>query len=111
MKVFSHVAAAKELARVLRKPVLYLGFDPGNPAFPAEWDKAAPYLKFDDNETMQAVFDGQAIIVCDTDKERDQLYHMTVGDDGPTKTNSYDGSVRVYALTIDRTGQALNENT
>ena len=111
MKVFSHVKAACELARALHKPVLYLGFNPDHPAFAAEWDKAAPYLTYDDNETMQAVFDGNAIIVCDSDKERDRLYNLTVGDDGPTKTNSYDGPVRVYALTIDRTGQTLNENT
>lgn len=111
MRVYSHVKAACELAKALHKPVLYLAFNPENPAFPAEWDKAAPYLTYDDNETMQAVFDGHAIVVCETDKERDKLYDMTVGDDGPTKTNSYDGSVRVYALTIDRNGQTLNENT
>lgn len=111
MKAYSQVGVARALAKALHKPVLYLGFNPDNPAFPAEWDKAAPYLKFDDNETMQGVFDGSLILVCETDKERDHLYNQTVGDDGPTTLNPYHGSVRVYALTIDRTGQTLNENT
>jgi hypothetical protein len=109
--------AASELAKALKKPVLYINFEGLD-----DWDelfKAAPYLReaFANREQknrdnpMQCVADGTAIIVCDTDKERDNLYEQTVGDDGPTKFNSYRGPVHVYALTIGRDGQFLNENT
>jgi len=110
VKVYDPLAAACALAKAKKKPVLFLHF-------PTTWDtsveleeilKAAPYLTFDD---AQALSDGYAFIVCDSDKERDKLYELTVGDDGPTMFNDYDGPVRVYALTIDRTGQTLNENT
>ena len=36
---------------------------------------------------------------------------MTVGDDGPTKDNSYTGMARVYAVTISNKGELLTENT
>lgn len=39
------------------------------------------------------------------------LYDMTVGDDGPTAVNSYNGPCKVYALTCDNYGRFLNENT
>jgi len=38
-------------------------------------------------------------------------YYRTVGDDGPTKLNDYNGPCRIYALTCDPFGQLLNENT
>lgn len=111
MKVYSQVKLACAFAKARKKPVLFLAFHPDHPEFINDWAKAVPYLSIDDNETMQALFDGYAIIECDSDKERDKLYELTVGDDGPTMFNKYNGPVRVYALTIDRTGQTLNENT
>lgn len=89
MKVYDHISAACELAKATNKPVLFLSFNIEDNQFSEDWNKAAPYLDFQDNKTSQAVFDGQAIIICDSDAERDKL----------------------YALTIDRTGQTLNENT
>lgn len=111
MKLFSPLRVACEVARARKKPVLFLSFNPQQDHFADDFMKAAPYLDLDGNDTMQAVFDGYAIIVCDSDKERDKLYELTVGDDGPTMLNKYNGPVRIYALTIDRTGQTLNENT
>ena len=109
--------AASELARLHKKPVLYISF-----SWEKSWEelfKAAPYLErgfrdiqqHDDNNPAQCLMEGQAIIVCDTDEERDNLFSLTVGDDGPTQANPYAGPARVYALTISADGESLNENT
>jgi hypothetical protein len=71
--------------------------------------KAAPYLKY--TEDSQIIGDGWGVILCETEAEMENIFWSTVGDDGPTKLNSYDGNFRVYALTCDPEGQLLNENT
>lgn len=108
MKVLSGIELACEVAKKFKKPVLFLNLSQADSIAYEEVFKAAPYLGFDDT---QALADGNAIIVCDTVKEQEVLYSLTVGDDGPTKFNAYDGPARVYALTIDKNGQTLNENT
>jgi len=70
--------------------------------------KAAPYLSMDD---MQIIFDEHGIILFDNRAEMDATFELTVGDDGPTDTNPYDGPARVWALTCDESGQLLSENT
>lgn len=107
MKFLSQVKAACHLAGALQKWVLYISFDPGY--MPEEILKAAPYLNSD--EHLQILMDGVAIIICESAEECNLLYQQTVGDDGPTKTNTYNGPCHVYALTIDSDGQARNENT
>jgi len=74
-----------------------------------EITKAAPYLTFDNN--AQIIGDGIGYILADTREEIYNLYNQTVGDDGPTKLNSYKGLVKVYALTCDSNGNFLSENT
>ena len=79
-----------------------------------EISKAAPYIDLTiENKTpdMQMVFDEQGFILCDSEEEMQSLYDQTVGDDGPTKLNSYDGPARVFALTCDPNGNLLGENT
>lgn len=78
----------------------------------ADWDEvclAAPYLKCE--KLWQVQFAGVAYLFFDSEEELDRYYNKTVGDDGPTETNSYDGPVRVYALTCDPSGSLMNENT
>jgi len=70
---------------------------------------AAPYLH--QLEDGQILLDGQGIILCDSEKECYNLYDQTVGDDGPTSLNSYDGPDKVYALTCNPSGQLQSENT
>jgi hypothetical protein len=111
VKVYSPLNVARALAKARNKPVLFLAFNPEHAKFNDDWNKAVPYLDIEGEDVMQALFDGHMIIECDSDKERDKLYALTVGDDGPTMFNKYNGPVRVYALTIDRRGQTLNENT
>lgn len=101
------------MAKGLGKPILYISFTTPNPETGtfdeeiAELKKAAPYL-FDENgcKYIQILADGQGYLVCEDTAELELLYDLTVGDDGPTSTNSYDGPVRVHALTSDG-----NENT
>ena len=106
MKVLTSVELAQEVAKLYKKPVLYISY------FGSEYEeitKAAPYLSIEKH--AQAILDGEAVIICDSLEEQQKLYWQTVGDDGPTKTNPYKGKARVYALTIDKTGQTQNENT
>jgi hypothetical protein len=102
------------MAKGLGKPVLFISFTTPD-VFAPDFDayiqglrKAAPYL-FDEDGTckyIQILSDGEGYLVCDDVAELDRLYDMTVGDDGPTSSNPYDGDVRVSAVTSEG-----NENT
>jgi hypothetical protein len=70
--------------------------------------KAVPWFDFDTG--FQCIADGFAVVL-GTEREIEDLYQQVVGDDGPTYLNSYDGPVRVYALTCNPEGQTENENT
>jgi len=76
----------------------------------ADVEKAAPYLTLEDDFQI-IISDGRGIILCDTEEEMNSIFHQTVGDDGPTELNSYNGPVRVYALTCSPDGKMLTENT
>ena len=104
MRVLSDVHLACEFAKLHGKPVLYLNF-----AGVDDPTQAAPYLNYQDH--IQMIVDGVAFVVCDDMEECERLYATTVGADGPTPLNPYAGPDRVYALTIDSTGQPRNENT
>ncbi len=108
MKVLNTYTMVSELARALKKPCLFLGLPPFDEHV-FETIKAAPYLNF--QEHTQALMDGQAVIVCDTSEERDRLFDLTIGDDGPTETNPYSGPAKVFAMTISEDGEILTENT
>jgi hypothetical protein len=109
MKVLSAIELACYVAKKANKPVLFISFPFNDDANYFDVLKAAPYLSIE--RDTQAIYDGYAVILCDSVEEQERLYNQTVGDDGPTKLNKYNGPARVYALTIDRTGQTLNENT
>ena len=77
-----------------------------------DWEgilQAAPYLSA--QQHLQFLSDGGGVILSSFQEEIEKLYEQTVGDDGPTKANSYMGPVRVYALTCGPDGKFLNENT
>lgn len=89
-------------------------------AVPANWDdvvpsrqnelqKAVPYLNRD--QVFELLLQGSVYLFCDSEEECYRYYEQTVGDDGPTETNPYDGPVRVYALTCDPNGELQAENT
>src|SRR3990172_7631597 len=116
MKKLDIVTAFSELCKASGKYGLYVSFS--NSGLSGDragsgWDeirKAAPYLDtFEEND--QILMDGQGIILCDSQEEMADLYHQTVGDEGPTRLNSYAGPAKVYALSCDSSGLFLMENT
>lgn len=86
-------------SRGLGKPVLYVSFDGDLPW--EEVGKAAPYLLDEDGSFRwpQILADGRGYIACDSVEECARLFGLTVGDEGPTPSNPYDGPARVYAAT------------
>lgn len=105
-KALTVIEMAQIVCKARKKPGIFLSFN-GEPI--SENIKCAPYL--DDDKSMQAIADGYGLVLCDSIKERDRLYDMTVGDEGPTRLNKYKGTGNVYALTISAKGELLNENT
>lgn len=100
--------AFAELCRTSKSWGLYLSFNE-HAQFSADGPSAAPYLTMEDD--AQALIDGELFILCSTEVEMIDLFDQTVGDDGPTATNAYDGEARAYALTCSPDGVLLNENT
>lgn len=69
---------------------------------------AAPYLHTNsfNGEGWRAQY-----LLFDTKEDMERCYWATVGPDGPTETNDYDGNATIYAVTCSPAGQLLNENT
>jgi hypothetical protein len=87
-----------------------LGHKPGE--FPDNIDEyigAAPYLKYPANETV--LVNGFGYFLFDHRDDLDYAFDVTVGDNGPTMWNDYDGPASVYALTCGPDGVELDENT
>jgi len=103
-KVISVYDMLLALAEKLNRPVMYISFRAATDGLD-EIKKAAPYLN-DGNKYFDIVLNGSGFIVCDDKEELDHLYSSTVGDDGPTSINPYNGPAKIYALTSDG-----NENT
>jgi hypothetical protein len=55
--------------------------------------------------------DGERYFLFETEEAMLAAYDATVGDDGPTAANAYDGSASIYALTCSPAGELLTENT
>jgi len=109
MKAFTIIDAMQELAKSTNKPCMFIGSWEWYDGDLTDVIYAAPYLDLE--RDMQLLSDGQGILVFDSEEEMERYYKMTVGDDGPTESNSYDGPARVYAVTCSRVGELLSENT
>ena len=72
--------------------------------------KAAPILEIQEDWKLKTTLDCIAFIQCKTSSEALEVYNKTVGDDGPTDLNKYNGPMRVYALIIHPEGMGA-ENT
>lgn len=107
------------LCKTKKKWGLFLSFEP--PKYPEDYNdlgawvkerqKAAPYLTADMLLDQDVPDYGYMYIFFKTKKEMEKHFWLTVGDDGPTGLNHYNGPVKIYALTCDPRGQTLNENT
>jgi hypothetical protein len=112
VRSFSAVELFQAYCGMARVWGLYISFvNPPEVSFedaPGELAKAVPYF---DELTTQAWCNGQAFLVFDSEQEMRKYYNNTVGEDGPTASNPYDGPARAYALAIGTDGKALTENT
>jgi hypothetical protein len=87
-----------------------LGHKPGKfPESIEEYYLAAPYLRYPENETV--LINGFGFLLFDNRDDMEHAFDTTVGDNGPTKYNDYDGPASVYALTCGPDGVELDENT
>lgn len=110
MEKLSVMDAVKLVAQSQNKWAIYISWVwPDAYEDHEELIKAAPYLNLEDDS--QIIFDGCAILLFETEEEMQDIFYRTVGDDGPTKLNNYNGKIRVYALTCNPRGLLLNENT
>lgn len=107
MRILNEMEVLQELAKALNKPCMYIS-NLDNPNW-KEVERAAPYLKF--SLHGQCFIENHAILIFDDETEMETVYKLTVGDDGPTELNRYNGDVRVYAITCSANGELLNENT
>lgn len=105
----SHWDFSKLFCKLTNKWCVYIAFEYAlEETTITEIIKAAPCLSFDTD--YQLLSDGEGWIVCDTEAEAFSIYNSIVGDDGPTKTNSYNGKAIVYACVYSNRG-AETENT
>ena len=104
MEILTIIEATKKLAKTLQKPVMYISFDGSLNAI-----RAAPYLSL--KEHGQLIADGEGILIFEDNAEMEHYYKMTIGDDGPTELNPYNGIYRVYALICNADGEFVGENT
>ena len=111
MKVLTFSDTLAAAAKGLGKWCIYVGIH-YTIEEEAEILKAAPWLtKLDSFDLTGFIMDGGGIIAFNSEQEMLDAYENTVGEDGPTKTNSYDGPVHIYCLTCDSKGHLQNENT
>jgi len=62
-------------------------------------------------EATILAFEGELFLFFADEEKCRFVYEGIVGDDGPTKRNSYNGLVRVHAVTCDSEGHLRSENT
>ncbi len=111
MKILDQFAVLSAVAKGLGKWCMYVGV-PYSIEQEAEVLKAAPCLRNLDPFDRDRLFeDGGGILAFDSEAECNEAFESTVGEDGPTKTNPYDGEVKVFATTCDPKGRGMQENT
>lgn len=110
MQILDHVKTLELLCESTKKCGMYINIynDQGENEYNyLEVIKAAPYLE----SHNQVILESSGFILFDNVEEMLEAYNQTVGDDGPTKSNPYDGPCRVYAITCNPDGITMNENT
>ena len=109
MEILTIKETIQKLARVLAKPCMYISFIAGDFVSGISSIRAAPYLSL--KEHGQLITEGEGILIFEDNAEMEHYYKMTIGDDGPTELNPYNGIYRVYALCCSADGEFLYENT
>ena len=118
MKILDEIELMKRYAKKASKFCMYISWDDewkgkdGPDSFFLFEDLilAAPYLKKYE-KTVMALNSSRLVLIFNTEEEMEYRFNQTVGEDGPTILNNYDGIVRVYALTCSNEGELWSENT
>jgi hypothetical protein len=90
---------------------LYLSFAAGGRGGLSEAMAAAPYLEDPKYFPFLLTPHVEMVILFDTREEMNKHFGMTVGEDGPTKSNPYKGPATIFACTCGPDGNLLGENT
>jgi hypothetical protein len=124
MNILSRTKLIAQFAKLSNKWIVYLSW--GGYYLSDRFDyqellKAAPYLNTDlmqDEQAKEEIesaiiwsTDNNAILTCETEEEAFYYFDRTVGDDGPTKFNNYQGRANIYAEIIDNNGNSITVNT
>jgi hypothetical protein len=114
MKILDQTDTMSELCKATGKWGMFVSFD-DDVGDLNELKQAAPWLCDDVgnflDDAMQLIADGMGFLLFDSQEEMEAIYAATVGDDGPTELNPYDGPVTVYATMCGPDGKFRNENT
>jgi hypothetical protein len=97
------------MARKKGKPGMYLHVLIEEPT-QKDLREAAPWMD-EDLHAALILGRGEAYVFFDSREEMEWCYGQTVGPDGPTLHNPYNGLCRIYAVTADATGRLHSENT
>ena len=109
MLAYSKIEVLEALCIATKKWGLFISiFDDDNPVLFQEIVKAASFLDYDNHG--QIIVDKEGWFLFNSEKDMEEAYSKCVGRDGPTKLNSYEGDVVVYALTCDPEGYLITEN-
>lgn len=111
MKPLPFIEALSEMCKATRKWGMYISINNVDEFNFLEQVKAAPCISRNTSEGMQILVDRGGFFLFDTEEEMEENFWMTVGDDGPTVSNPYNGSVKVYAITCAPDGEFITENT
>jgi len=74
-----------------------------------DYMKAAPYLKYPENESI--LLNGFGYFFFEHEDDMQYAFNVTVGDRGPNEWNDYAGPAKVYAVTCGPQGVEVDENT
>jgi hypothetical protein len=107
MRILTTVELMQEFCKQSKRFGMFVSFDP-NQSF-EETGNAAPYLNPD--ASLQALCNGEAVLIFDTREEMEGAFELTVGEDGLTVLNPYAGPAKVYAATCNDLGEIETENT
>lgn len=113
--ILDHIDLLVAACRLHKKWGIYVSFSslPQLGAYRelAENQQAAPWFFGDLVDSGQAWIDGSGVALFDSEAEMQAAFDATVGDEGPTETNPYNGPAKVYAITCDPNGTTRDENT
>lgn len=76
---------------------------------PHELARAAPFLE--EGQAMDFWHYESGYLLFDSEEQMLLHYNQVKGDDGPTRSNPYDGPASIFAVTCNPSGELMDVNT